>query len=468
MMQITFHGAAKTVTGSQHLLHINGKRILLDSGLYQGQRKDMVERNRKFPFDVRSIDAVILSHAHIDHSGNIPNLVKRGFKGDIFTTHATRDLCASMLPDSGYIQERNAEFANKHRRKGEAKAEPIYTEADARRAIRYFRSIPLHQTIEIFPNIRLTLIEAGHMLGSAMVILDFKEEYREHWQRLVFTGDVGRDNIPIIRSPEVPDYADYLIMESTYGGRTHEPYSNTSEQLRQVILDTYECGGVILIPAFAVGRTQQIVVQLNELFERDLIPKIPVYVDSPLAIDATTAFRKHPECWDYELETFIYESGDDDPFGFETLHYVRELNESKSLNYRQEPMIIISASGMMEFGRVVHHIKNRITDKRNALLITGWQAPNTLGRKMADGAPYVKIFGQEYKNKIRTVVMDGFSGHADHNELLNWFDRIKSKPKQVFLVHGEEEAATELSNSLQENYNLQVHIPNLNEKFEIG
>lgn len=467
-MFITFHGAAKTVTGSQHLLQVNGKRILLDCGLYQGPRQDMLERNRKFPFDARSIDAVVLSHAHIDHSGNLPNLVKRGFKGDIYTTHATRDLCVAMLQDSGYIQERNAEFANKHRKKGESRAEPIYNEADARRAMRNFRPIPLNQPVEIFPDVRLTLIEAGHMLGSAMVILDVREPQHEHWRRLVFTGDVGRHGIPIIRDPDAPDYADVLIMESTYGGRFHEPYENTSQQLRQIILDTYEVGGVILIPSFAVGRTQQIVVQLNELFERGLIPRIPVYVDSPLAVNATEAFRSHPECWDYELETFLYETGDDDPFGFDTLRYVRSLSESKALNMSNESMIIISASGMMEFGRVVHHLKNRIHDRRNVLLITGWQAPNTLGRKMMDGAKYVKIFGQEYRNKMRTIVMNGFSGHADHAEMLAWFDRIKGKPGRVFLVHGEPDAATQLSEALQERYNVRVDIPNLNEKFDIG
>lgn len=467
-MYLSFHGAAQTVTGSQHLLEFNGTKILLDCGMYQGRRKDMLERNRHFPFDPQSIDAVILSHAHIDHSGNLPNLVNQGYRGRIYATPATIDLCAAMLPDSGHIQERNAEYVNKHRGKNDPEAEPIYTEEDARYALQFFSPVPYHESVKVAPGVWLTFIDAGHMLGSATVILEIEESHQP-MRRLVFSGDIGRHGIPIIRDPQPPAAADFLIMEATYGGRTHPPYEDTTHQLKALVEEAMHNGGVLLIPAFAVGRTQQIVVQLNELFERGELPRIPVYVDSPLALNATEVFRKHPECYDYALETFLYESKDDDPFGFETLTYIRDTEESKALNSRHDPMVIISASGMMEFGRVVHHLRNRIQDPQNILLITGWQAPQTLGRKMAEHTPYVRILGHEHKNRMKTVVMDAFSGHADHNELLAWFEQIEHKPKRVFLVHTEPEAADALKAALQERYpQIEVDIPHMNQKFKLG
>lgn len=467
-MKLTFHGAARTVTGSQHLLEVNGKRILLDCGLYQGRRKDMMARNRKFSFDAKSLDAVILSHAHIDHSGNIPNLVKSGYKGDILCTPATRDLCGALLMDSGHIQEQNAIYANKFRRKGEPKAEPIYTQDDAQRSLRYFRGLDYHQRQEIVPGVTLTFIDAGHMLGSAMVVLDIREERQAHVKRLVYTGDIGREGIPIIRDPESPHHAHTLIMESTYGGRTHPTYPEAQKQLKRVIMETYERSGVVLIPAFAVGRTQQIVVQLNELVERGELPHIPVYVDSPLAMEATDVFRRHPECYDYALETMIYELNDDDPFGFKGLHYVQSADESKALNERRDPMIIISASGMIEFGRVVHHLKNRINEPRNTLLIVGWQAPHTLGRKLLDGAEYVRIFGHDNRVEMQVEVINGLSGHADHDEMLAWVGGLESIPRNTFLVHGEAESAAALAESLKERYpKMQVEIPDVNQVFEV-
>ncbi|MEL7236911.1 MAG: MBL fold metallo-hydrolase, partial [Chloroflexota bacterium] len=333
-MKITFYGAAKTVTGSQHMVEVDGKRILLDCGLYQGRRRDMEKVNRNLPFDPASVDVLVLSHAHIDHSGNIPNLVKSGYTGDIIATPATVDLCGSMLLDSGNIQERNAEYANRYLQDGEPEHEPIYTQADAEHALKSFKAQPYGEKHEILPGVELTFIEAGHMLGSATVLLDIREERKMHSRRLVFSGDIGRRGIPIIRDPHPPISADFLIMESTYGGRTHDDYPTAQKQLKNIILETYERGGSIIVPAFAVGRTQQLVVQLNELAETGQIPNIPVYVDSPLATNVTETFRNHPEAYDLELNTFLKDSGDDDPFGFTNLKYIRDVEESKALNGR--------------------------------------------------------------------------------------------------------------------------------------
>ncbi len=468
-MKITFHGAAKTVTGSQHLVEVDGKRILLDCGLYQGRRKDMMQRNRNLPFDPATVDAVVLSHAHIDHSGNIPNLVKSGFTGDIICTHATRDLCTPMLLDSGHIQERDAEYANRHREPNEPPTEPIYTQADARSAFAQFVSHGFGRRKQILPDVNLTFIEAGHMLGSATVILDVKENGNEHDTRLVFSGDIGRAGIPIIRDPEIPPSADVLIMESTYGGRTHDDVPTATRQLKQIINETVRRGGSIVVPAFAVGRTQQLVVQLNELAETGQIPRLPVYVDSPLAVDVTAAFRNHPDAYDAELSTFMEQTNDDDPFGFDMLTYIRSVDDSKALNGRTDPMIIISSSGMIEFGRVVHHLKQRIDDPNSTLLITGWQAPHTLGRRLVDGNETVRIFGREYHPRIQVQVINGFSGHADHDELLQWVAGINGKPRRTFLVHGEEDGAAALAADLTQRHpKMQVTIPNLNQTFEVS
>lgn len=468
-MKITFHGAAQTVTGSQHLIEVNGYKLLLDCGLYQGRRKAMLARNRDLPYNPQELDAVILSHAHIDHSGNLPNLVKNGYTGRIYASAATRDLCADMLPDSGHIQERNAEWANRHRRSTQDEEVPIYTEADARKTLPSFKTVPFHEPREILDGVRLTFIEAGHMLGSATVILDVREYGKDRPRRIVFSGDIGRKGIPIIRDPQIPDSADILIMESTYGGRTHEPYAQTSDKLRKIIIETATRGGIILMPAFAVGRTQQLVVQLNELWETGQIPHLPIYVDSPLASNVTETFRNHPEAWDAELNHFLDISGDDDPFGFDDLTYIRDVEDSIALNDRTDPMVIISASGMMEFGRIVHHLKNRIEEPKNSILITGWMAPYTRGRQIVDRSREVKIFGHPYKNRIETHVLNGFSGHADHDELLAWVDGMVQPPRRVFLVHGEPEAAQALKADLEPRYQkMRVDIPNMDETFEVG
>lgn len=469
-MRITFYGAAQTVTGSQHLIEVNGTRILLDCGLYQGKRSEANERNRHLPFDARSVDVMILSHAHTDHAGNIPNLVKSGFNGDIICTHATRDLCAVMLLDSGHIQERDVEFVNKKARKrGEPEVEPIYTQADATASLHYFISQGYHRPRKIAPGIQLTFIDAGHMLGSASVVLDIEDKDANKDVRLVFSGDVGRKGIPIIRDPESPDSADILIMESTYGNRTHEPYVESGKEIERVINSTYRRGGKIIVPAFAVGRTQQLVYMLHQLAAKGDIPKLPIYVDSPLAANTTQVFRSHPECFDDEIREFVMQASlTRDPFGSHELTYTRSVEESKQLNFLREPAIIISASGMAETGRILHHLKNNIEDSRNTVLIVGWQAPETLGRRIAEGEKVVNIFGEKYHNNAQVVVLNGLSGHADRDELMSWLEPMKRKPKRTFLVHGELEAANALASRLRQTYDgMRVDIPAWKQSFDI-
>jgi metallo-beta-lactamase family protein len=466
-MKITFYGAARTVTGSQHLIEVNGKRILLDCGLYQGKRSEAFERNRRLPFDARSVDMMILSHAHIDHSGNIPNLVKSGYRGDIISTYATRDLCAAMLMDSGHIQERDVEFVNKQRKKrGQPPVEPTYTQEDASESLKNFTTMDYGRSREILPGVTLTFHDAGHMLGSAFVVLDIEDRAAKRDVRLVFSGDLGRSGMPIIRDPETIDHADVLIMESTYGDRIHPPFEDDSHEMERIILETYRRDGLIIVPAFAVGRTQQLIYQLHQLVRKGDIPNIPVFVDSPLAIDVTAIYRLHPECYDSEIRQFIT-SGARDPFGFERLAYTRTTEESKQLNFLREPAIIISASGMAETGRILHHLKNHIEDPRTTILIVSWQAEQTLGRRLVDREPEVRIFGEKYKNRANVEVLNGFSGHADRDGLLAWVGAMTRKPKNTFLVHGEEAPAQALAESLQAVHGLHVNVPAWKQSFEV-
>ncbi len=462
-MKITFHGAARTVTGSQHLLEVNGQKLLLDCGLYQGSRAEAFERNRNLPFNAADVQAMVLSHAHIDHSGNIPNLVKSGFRGDITCTFGTRDLCATMLLDSGYIQEQDAAFVNKKRaRQGEPPIEPLYTAEDAVNCMENFNGIGYHRSREVLPGVQVTFLDAGHMLGSAIVVLDIEDRDAGRDVRLVFSGDLGRVGIPIIRDPETVDHADVLLLESTYGNRTHEPYFDSEKKLEQIVNETYKRGGALLIPAFAVGRTQQLVYTLHKMMvERD-IPTMPVFVDSPLAINATSVFRLHPEAYDSETREFMMAEGD--PFGFNSLVYTRSAEQSKELNFRRDSFIVISASGMAETGRILHHLRNRIGDPANTILIVGWQAPDTLGRRLVEGAPVVRIFGEEHAVKARVEVLNGFSGHADRNELLAWAKAIAKQPRRTYLVHGEVEAAQALEQGLRQEDGFEnVCVPDLHE-----
>lgn len=458
-MQITFLGAARTVTGSMHLLEANGHRVLLDCGLFQGRRAETYERNLNFPFDPANIDAVILSHAHIDHSGNIPNLVKQGFKGLIWCTPATRDLCAAMLRDSGHIQEKDAEYVNKRRaRRGEPPVEPLYTLRDATASLSSFISVGYGRPVQVVPGMTVTFLDAGHILGSAMVLIEVEEG--NTIRRILFSGDVGRQGLAILRDPTPAPPADIVIMESTYGGRFHESPDEARSTLRRVVHETYRRGGKVIIPAFAVGRTQELVYALHTLTMEQKIPSLPIFVDSPLAVDVTEIFRLHPECYDAETRAFLDEFDRRDPFGFRRLRYVRDVAESKELNFLREPAIIISASGMCEAGRILHHLKNNIEDPANTILFVGFQAENTLGRKLVDGWDRVRIFGEEYDVRARIERIDGYSAHADHNELLAWIrPALKEGTPRCFLVHGELPSAEALASALREEGVSDVTIP---------
>lgn len=465
-MRISFHGAARTVTGSKHLIEVNNTRILLDCGMFQGKRADSYTENLTFKFDPTTIDMVVLSHAHIDHSGNLPNLYKQGFRGDIICTPATRDLCAAMLPDSGFIQEKDVEFVNKRgRKRGEPPVEPLYTQKDALRVMELFTTQSYYRTRNIAPGISLTYHDAGHMLGSAIVALDIEDQETKRPVRLVFSGDIGRAGSPIIRDPETVDSADIVIMESTYGDKLHEEVEDSLKRLENIVVDTYKRGGSIVMPAFAVGRVQQIVYMLHQLWRTGDIPPMPIFVDSPLAVDITSVFALHPECYDDETREFIRREYD--PFGFKHLTYIHDVEDSKRLNFRKEPCIIVSASGMAEFGRVVHHLAHRIEDAENTVLITGWQAPNTLGRRLVDGEKRVRIFGDEYKVNAHIEVINGFSGHADRGELLQWASAIQKKPQRTFLVHGEEPISLAFQQTLQTELGWTVDVPQKGQSFDV-
>jgi metallo-beta-lactamase family protein len=464
-MKLTFFGAVQTVTGTMHLLSVNGARILLDCGLFQGKRQESFERNRSLPFDASSIDTLVLSHAHIDHSGNIPSLVKSGFTGNIYATPATRDLCSAMLRDSGHIQEYDAYYVNKKRaRKGLPPVEPLYTVEDATNSLRNFVSVGYGRPIQVAPGVTLAFHDAGHILGSAIVALDIKEKGNSN--RLVFTGDLGRKGMPILKDPQVVPQADYLIIESTYGDRLHDPIETTSRDLRRVIVETYQKGGKVIVPAFSVGRTQELVYALHQLTEARQIPDLPIFVDSPLSVNVTEIFRLHPECYDEEVNKFLAEAERHDPFGFHRLTYVRSVERSKELNFLREPAVIISASGMCEAGRILHHLKNNIEDPRNTVLIVGWQAPHTLGRRLVERQPVVKIFGEEYKRKAAVETITGFSAHADRNELLSYAQQLDpSRLEAAFVVHGEDTASEALADGLRSLGMRRVMVPHLGDEF---
>jgi metallo-beta-lactamase family protein len=470
-MKITFWGAARTVTGSMHHVQVNGANYLLDCGLFQGRRQEAAERNTNFPFPPASISAVLLSHAHIDHTGNLPQLVKRGFNGPIHTSPATVDLCKPMLADSARIQEGDADFLNRRtasrRRIGQMDStpeiQPLYTTEDADRTQHLFHAVELNTPTEVGNGLTYRSFEAGHMLGSTAMTLNCTENGKT--TSLAFSGDVGRKGLPIIRDPESLPAADYLIMESTYGDRIHEADQPVRDKLADVINRTCNRGGRIIVPAFAVGRTQQLVLLLHELIEAKAIGNLPVFVDSPLAVNTTEVFQKHTECYDEETARFIARG--DDPFGFKRLRYVREVSESKTLNDLRGPMVIISASGMCEAGRILHHLKNNIEDPRNTVLITGFQAENTLGRKIADKRPEVNIFGEPYRLRAEVVQLSELSGHADQQELLEWMKPIMTTAKKVFLVHGEPPAQQVLAALIRERYKVEVVYPSRGESFEL-
>ena len=461
-MDITFHGAAHTVTGSQHLIQVNGHRFLLDCGLFQGARQETYYRNQHFLHDPTKVDTLFLSHAHTDHAGNIPNLVKKGFNGPIKATPATHGLSEWMIRDSARIQENDTEFVNKKRAaRGEPPIEPLYTTQDAEKALKLFTDIPYSQPVEIVPGVTVEVYEAGHILGSTVSVFNIEENGRKI--RLGFSGDLGRKNTPILRDPEYLEDVDYLIMESTYGNRFHKTRDEAQDQLRRIVQATIDRGGKVIIPSFAVGRAQELVYSLHFMMESGALPRIPVYMDSPLAVNVSKVFRTHREIHDDIAQDFAQDAASHDIFNFAGLTYVGSVDESKALNDKRGPMVIISASGMAETGRILHHLRNNIENPRNTILIVSWQAPNTLGRRLADKEPKVKIFGEPFNVKAKVEIINGYSGHADQTGLLDWALHLKGRLKKVFLVHGEPEPAEALAAKLREGGIPEVYYPELHD-----
>lgn len=448
MPEILFHGAAGEVTGSMHLVRVDDRWVALDCGLFQGRRAESEEKNRgQWPVPPQEIAAVILSHAHIDHCGRLPLLVKGGFDGPIFCTPATRDLCAIMLPDSAHIQEEDVFYINKRRkRKNLAPVEPLYGYDDALAAVQLMQTISYGRWFQATPGLLVSFQEAGHMLGSAGVRLEFAKR-NGHTTSLYYTGDVGRRDKPILRDPAAFPANDFILCESTYGGRVNEHVHAAKEHFRDVVKRTVERGGKVIIPSFAVGRTQTVVYFLHELMVAGDIPHVPIFVDSPLAVSATDIFKMHPECYDAEARAFHKVTGD--ILGGDYLTYIRSVEESKALHLRRRPCVIISASGMCEAGRIRHHLKNNLRKRKNTILIPGFQAEHTLGRRLADGAKKVTLFHEEFPVRAEVVQIHGFSGHADQQDLLALLTPRMQETRRVFLVHGERDQSTALAEKLR-------------------
>ena len=447
------------------LLKVNDQKILLECGLYQGKRSESNDRNKNFPFDPKQVDLAILSHSHIDHCGNFPNLVKQGFKGNIFCTHATRDLAGIMLEDSARIQQHDAEYVSKKRaKKGEPPVEPLYSVEDAAQAVRQFVSLNYDRPMNIADGVKLTFSDAGHILGSAQVILDIKEGDKEI--RYLFTGDIGRGGHAILRDPEPVEGVDVLHIESTYGNRLHGDRDMSIVEIAKGIIETAHRGGKIIIPAFSVGRTQLVVYTLHQLQESGDLPDIPIFVDSPLSVNATEVFRLHPECFNEEIYTFLREK--DNPFGMENLQYIRQVSRSIKLNQLKGPAIIISSSGMCEGGRIRHHLKNNIEDPKNLVLFVGYCAQHTLGSRIVNGDSPVNIFGEPYEVKAQVARHDAFSGHADRDELVSHVEASSGKMKDIYVVHGEEGSALAFGDTLQSiNPKSRVTVPVLNQELDV-
>lgn len=468
-MKITFCGAAQTVTGSQHLLEVNGKRILLECGLYQGKRSEAEVRNRGFYFDPTTLDAVILSHAHIDHSGNLPSLYKAGYRGDIYATQATAHLVNIMLLDSAHIQEIDAQNISwKNERKGLPPVEPLYTIEDAAMVALHLRDRAYHRTFKVTDGVTATFYDAGHILGSAGVAIDIDEKGSGgKKRRLWFSGDIGRRGLPLIRDPELPREVDFLLMECTYGDKRHNDPEQAYTELRDVVTRTIRRGGKVVIPAFAVGRTQDLVYNLNKMMAEGEAPRVPVYVDSPLAVNASDIFKKHPECFDKETRQFIAEGKHRAALAFDGLTYTRSADESKALNERKDPMVIISAAGMAENGRIRHHLKYNIEDPKNSVLIVSWQAPETLGRRIADRERQVHILGDIYDVKAEVATIGGLSAHAGQDLLVEYAQATQGSLQRVFLVHGEDKSAAALMQKLNEVGIRKVDYPMMRSSVEL-
>lgn len=468
-MKLTFHGAAGSVTGSMHEIEVGGRHYLADCGMFQGRRKEAERLNRDFPVNAASLDAVILSHAHIDHSGRLPLLVKNGFAGPIYTTPATADLCGAMLPDTARILEGDAAFVNKHHPtegRGDPldnkddRVEPLYNEDDAARAAKLFHRVPYRKDFHLGPGLDMEIFDAGHILGSGSIV------FTSGNLKLAFSGDIGRPGLPIVRDPEPLPPVDFLIMESTYGTRSHPPKEDSARKLEEIVNRTIGRGGRLIVPAFAVGRTQQLVLLLHELMNAKRVESVPIFVDSPLAVNVTDIFRAHPECFDEETNRFLADG--EDPFGFGRLRYVRSAEESKKLNTMKGPYIVISASGMCEAGRILHHLRNNVCNSRNTILLTGYQAENTLGRKLRDGWKSVRIFGIPTPVEAAVESLDALSGHADQKELLDWMQPMTPRLKRVFLVHGEPQESSGLAAAIRQRYGLEARPVAPGESFDLN
>jgi len=442
-MKITSYGAAREVTGSKHLLEINGHRILLDCGMFQGRRKQADIKNRSLGFDPTTLDAVVLSHAHIDHSGLMPVLDRKGYNGLVYSTSATRDLCSIMLKDSAHIQQRDAEYLSKKKREF---IPPLYKDIDVQEVMKRFQCASYDHRFEILPDIYVTFREAGHVLGSSIVVIEYSENGSN--KRLIFSGDLGRKNAPILKDPWQPTEADTVILESTYGDRDHKPIEAMEDDLAAVINETHARGGKIIIPSFALERAQELIYSLKRLEARLAIPFIPVYVDSPLAVNLTEVFRMHDECFDGEIQRLMARAGD--PFRLNHIRYIQRVQDSIRLNYIDHPAIIISAAGMCEHGRILHHLKNNVENPDNSVVIVGFQAKHTLGRRIVERQRELRILGRTYMLNAQVHVLDSFSAHAGREELVNFGKRFKKSKPNILLVHGEDSALDALEGTLRD------------------
>jgi metallo-beta-lactamase family protein len=468
-LTISFEGAARTVTGSRHRILYGDKSWLFDCGLYQGHREEADRINRTFRFDPATLDYVVLSHAHLDHSGNVPTLVGHGYPGRVHVPPATGELCKAMLADSAFLMERDVDHVRRHRKENNGHrqsdpVEPLYTVADAQAAIERFETHPYHVPWELMSGVTVRYYDAGHILGSAVTTFEFQNGGQSF--RLAMGGDLGRPDRPILRDPEVPPPVDALVLESTYGNRLHPDADTTQRDLIDAITRTVQRGGRVLVPAFAVGRAQELVATLHELMESKLLPSLPIYVDSPLAGQATDVFRHHPELFDKKARQSFSEH-DGEPLGFARLRYTKSADESRALNEVTEPCIIISASGMCEGGRILHHLRHGLGDARNTVLFVGYQAEGTLGRRIRDGAEVVSVFGEPVHRRAEVRSLDGFSAHADQHELVDWVAKLNPRPKKVFLVHGDFEPAGVLAEKLTSTLGVDVTIPSLGDRFDL-
>ncbi|HET9326514.1 MAG TPA: MBL fold metallo-hydrolase [Candidatus Eisenbacteria bacterium] len=462
-LSIAFQGAARTVTGSRHLMRFGERTWLFDCGLYQGHREEADRVNRTFAFTPADLDSVVLSHAHLDHSGNLPTLGAQGYAGRIHVTPATADLCGFMLADSAFLQERDVAHIKRHHPNKPVRP-PLYTASDVEQTMTRMDVHAYHQPWELLEGVRVQYYDAGHILGSALTTFDFQRNGARF--RVGMSGDLGRARMPILKDPETHPGVDVLVLESTYGNRLHPERKDCEKALAETVERTVQRGGRVMLPAFAVGRTQEVVATLHRLMSDRRIPDLPIFVDSPMARQATEVFTRHPELFDGETRR-AFERDEGAPFGFERLRYIATVDESKSLNDHRSPCIIVSASGMCEGGRILHHLQHGLGDARNTVLFVGFQAEGTLGRRLVDGAPKVNVFGEPVQVRAEVVSLQGFSAHADQNELVSWVTRLQPTPRRIFLVHGELEAAEPLRSLLRERTGADVAIPERGEEFEL-